>query len=367
MKVCHMTSAHAPGDTRIFYKECTSLANAGYEVYLVQRGNSEEVNGVHIVGVGEPSGGRLSRMTGFAKKIYQTAKDLNADVYHFHDPELLPYGLKLKKRGKKVIFDSHEFTVEAILEKQWLPSVLRRIIHFCYKLYETSICKKLDAIITVSPHITEYYKKMNSATVQVANYPAVTKMEYVPDFSEKKIGFAGGITPQWMHENILKALEQVPECGYILCGRCTPSYMEQLQALPGWRQTEYMGLLPHEEVANQLNRCFAGLALLHPSRNTDWYNGTMGNTKIFEEMLAGLPVICTNFTRWREFVERYHCGICVDPENVDEIVAAVRYLLAHLDEARQMGANGRRAVEDEFNWSVEENTLLQLYKDIGVN
>ena len=59
IKVCHMTSAHSPHDTRIFYKECVSLAKAGYEVYLVQRGECCEEIGVHVVGVGQPSGGRL--------------------------------------------------------------------------------------------------------------------------------------------------------------------------------------------------------------------------------------------------------------------------------------------------------------------
>ena len=40
IKVCHMTSAHQPGDTRIFQKECVSLAKAGYQVFLVQRGEA---------------------------------------------------------------------------------------------------------------------------------------------------------------------------------------------------------------------------------------------------------------------------------------------------------------------------------------
>ena len=108
VKVCHMTSAHAPEDTRIFYKECVSLAKAGYEVYLVARGDSYEKNGVNIMGVGEVTGGRLNRMIEFTRRIYRKAISVDADVYHLHDPELLLYALKLKKRGKKVIFDSHE-------------------------------------------------------------------------------------------------------------------------------------------------------------------------------------------------------------------------------------------------------------------
>ena len=125
-----MTSVHDPEDVRIFHKECVSLANAGYDVYLVERGDSYEKSGVHIVGVGQPCGGRLSRMFSFSKKVYHTALALDADVYHLHDPELLPYGLKLKKKGKKVIFDSHEDTCGSILEKTWIPSAMRKGVFY---------------------------------------------------------------------------------------------------------------------------------------------------------------------------------------------------------------------------------------------
>lgn len=364
IKVCHMTSVHPPEDIRIFHKECVSLAKAGYETYLVQRGESYEKEGAHIVGVGQPSGSRLSRMTAFAKKVYEAALALDADLYHFHDPELLLYGLKLKKKGKKVIFDSHEFTADAILEKTWIPSPVRKAVHGVYSVYEFRICHQLDGVITVSPHIVDYFRKANPNTVQVANYPTVSEEAIQPSFLEKRVGFAGGVTGQWMHENILTALAQIPDCRYTLCGPCGTDYLQRLQALPSWQQTDYLGKIPHREVVDQLALCSVGLALLRPGRNTDWNNGTMGNTKIFEEMAVGLPVVCTDFTRWREFVERYHCGICVDPKNVDDIAAAIRYLLDRPNEARKMGENGRRAVKEEFNWGVEEKKLLALYEDI---
>lgn len=125
-----------------------------------------------------------------------------------------------------------------------------------------------------------------------------------------------------------------------------------------------MGRVPHEEVPGLLTRCAVGMALLSYCRNSDWKNGTMGNTKIFEEMMAGLPVVCTDFVLWREFVERWHCGLCVDPADSDGIAEAVQYLLDHPVEARRMGENGRKAVEKEFNWSVEEKKLLALYEEI---
>ena len=147
IKVCHMTSAHQPGDTRIFQKECVSLAKAGYQVFLVQRGESGENSGVRIIGVGQPSGGRLTRMTSFARKVYEAALAVDADLYHLHDPELLPYGIKLKRRGKKVIFDSHELYAVQLRQKPYLPGWCTRIIAFGYARYERYVLRRLDGAI----------------------------------------------------------------------------------------------------------------------------------------------------------------------------------------------------------------------------
>ncbi len=54
IKVCHITSAHNSDDIRIFHKECASLAKAGYDTYLVAKGESREEKGVHVVGVDPP-------------------------------------------------------------------------------------------------------------------------------------------------------------------------------------------------------------------------------------------------------------------------------------------------------------------------
>ena len=63
-------------------------------------------------------------------------------------------------------------------------------------------------------------------------------------------------------------------------------------------------------------------------------------------------------------VSQYQFGICVDPTNVEQISQAIRYLLDHPEQARQMGENGRKAVEQVFNWNTEEKKLFALYEDI---
>ena len=73
IKVCHLTSAHDKEDDRIFLKECVSLADNGYEVYLVECGDSYVKSGVNIVGAGQAPAGRLKRMTSFSKTVFKKA------------------------------------------------------------------------------------------------------------------------------------------------------------------------------------------------------------------------------------------------------------------------------------------------------
>lgn len=361
LRVCHMTSAHRPEDVRIFHKECVSLAKAGYEVYLVERGESYEKNGVHIVGVGEIPDSRIKRMTEGTRMVYEKALSLDCDVYHFHDPELLPYGLKLKRQGKKVVFDCHENTADAILEKQYLPRGMRSLVHTLYVRYQNYVCRRLDAIVTVTPSLTRAFQKVHPSVWEVRNYPILEERGTEQNCREKTIVFAGGISEQWNHHILLKAMERVPEYRYCLCGSAGEAYLQKLREMPAWDRVDYLGKIPHEEVAELMSKAYLGVALLSPGRNTDGHNGTMGNTKIFEEMMAGLPVICTDFVLWKEFVERYDCGVCLNPSNIDEIVNALQYLLDNPDRAEEMGQNGAIAVKQEFQWKEAALVLLKLY------
>lgn len=363
IKVCHMTSVHSVDDNRVFHKECVSLAKAGYDVSLVVKGESFEREGVHVIGVGPPPAGRVKRMTSFAKKVYQTALELDADIYHFHDPELLPYGLKLKKKGKRVVFDAHEQVSVSITEKAWIPPALRGVIRFFYDRLERSICRRMDAVISVTPDLIAFYKNINPRTVMVTNYP-ILRDAPEPARHSATLVFAGGLGG-WNHEAVLEAMERIPNSRYRLCGPCRDAdYLSHLKTSPAWAQAEYLGSIPQKEVPAFLATGSIGMAVLPRTIGGMKETGTLGNNKFFEEMAAGLPIICTDFTLWRDIVERWHCGICVEPDSVDEIAAAIQYLLDHPEEARRMGENGRRAVEEEFNWGTQEKKLLALYEEI---
>jgi len=361
IKVCHMTSAHQQEDTRIFHNECVSLAKAGYKTYLVSCGRTYEKMGVHIIGVGKPNRKRLARMIKTSRQVYLRALKLDADIYHFHDPELLPYGLKLKRAGKIVIFDSHESTAEAILEKAYIPLFVRKMTCKLFSMYQKRVCKRIDAVVTVTPSLTRFFERISSNVVEVRNYPIFDECHFNNVQKERRIAFVGGVTKQWNHHNILAALEKTPDCTYCLCGPCDKEYLNELKKMKAWNQVNYMGEIPHSQVNELLASSTIGVALLQPGENTDWKNGTMGNTKIFEEMMAGLPIVCTDFILWKELVDECQCGICVQPDNPEDIFLAISYLLNHPKEALRMGMKGKKAVKEKYCWEKGMIPLLDLY------
>lgn len=365
-KVCHMTSAHRSDDTRIFHKECVSLANAGYEVYLVAQGESFDREGVQVVGIGDNPKSRLRRMLGTARKVYKTAIKLDADIYHIHDPELLPYVVKLKRQSKKVIYDIHEDYPLTISIKRWVPKPFRGLVSYLFSLYEKHICKKLDGVIVCYHWTKERLQKYNNNIDLVFNFPRALSLDDTVniDFNNPAIAYAGGISSQWNIDKAIEAIDDIPGVTLLLAG--SPNqYISRLEEMPQWQVVRYHGYVSHKNVHVKLySKAFAGIALLDYIPQCKHTVGNLSNTKLFEIMYAGLPVICTNFDLWKTIIEEYQCGICVDINNVHEIKDAIEYLLNNQDKARLMGKNGRKAIEEKYNWQNEFRKLSTIYKTL---
>lgn len=363
-KICHITSAHRRYDPRIFQKECRSLAKEGYHVYLLVNDKMpcEKKDGVKIVPTGFSSQNRIKRFFLSHKKILKRAIAINADIYHFHDPDLLLLGLRLKKRGKKVIFDSHENVREDIKDKEYLPKVVRNLISWAYVLIETYVLKRIDAVIGVTPQQMVLLNKMGNKTALVTNYPEYKETDNKRYLEKNGICFAGTIFDIWSHETILDILDKV-DIKYKLCGIVEDSYLETLKKHRNWRFVEYRGVLDYDKVGEFLGSSIAGMALLKQTQNVG-SQGTMGNTKIFEYMKAGIPVIMADFPLWKNIVNKYGCGICVNIKDKKEIIKAIRYIIDHPDKAIEMGENGRKAYKEEYNWETQVGALLDLYKKL---
>ncbi|MFV8258355.1 glycosyltransferase family 4 protein [Bdellovibrio bacteriovorus] len=367
--VCHLTSVHNRYDTRIFLKECTSLALSGYRVSLiVADGMKDEIkSGVVIFDTGKNAGSRFKRMIFSPARILRKAIEVDADIYHLHDPELIPIGLKLKKLGKIVIFDSHEDVPNQILEKRYIPRPARKLISIIYKTYQQNAVKRLDAVVSATPFINSKFQNISNKCIDVLNYPIADEFKEVrPSIPEtsKQVCYVGAITEARGVFQIIEAMELVKgEVKLALCGKFSESKTEKrAKLMRGWRKTTELGYADRETIKDVFAQSFAGLVILHPTKS---YIESLP-VKMFEYMSAGIPIIASNFENWEKIVNHYECGICVDPTSPEEIANAIDFLANNIDKAKEMGKNGRSAILNDLNWKIEEKKLLSLYEELAV-
>jgi len=364
-RVAHLGSVHRRDDVRIFRKECRSLAANGYDVTLVVadgRGD-ERRDGVAIVDAGRLPG-RLNRMLRTSRRIYRRAASLDADLYHLHEPELLPVGLKLKRSGKKVVFDSHEDVPTQMLAKPYLGPLSRRALAAAYFLYERYACRRMDGIVAATPFIRDRFLGIHSRALDIRNFPEAGELDAGVPWEEKRaeVCYVGGIFAHRGIRELVRALGLLETGARLnLAGTFSePDLEAEVKGWPEWGRVNEMGFLDRDGVREAMGRSVAGLVTLLPLPH---YMDAQP-VKMFEYMSAGIPVIASDFPLWREVVEGNDCGLLVDPLDPGAIAAAIDRLVRDPSLARRMGENGRAAVLKRYNWSVEERKLLDFYEAV---
>lgn len=361
-RVCHLSTVHDCFDNRIFYKQCRSLCDAGHEVTLViQREQDEVIDGIRVLAL-PPTKSPLVRWFTLGWIALWKALRVKADVYQFHDPELIPVGLILRLLGNPVIYDVHEDYVSSISQKDYLPSGLRAVIAGLAGAFESLLARAFHQIIA-----ERYYAERFPHAVPVLNYPLIPDdQQQRCQRSVDRLLYTGKVHPARGSFEHAKLPGLVPDVTVHFLGKCAESLHNELLSNNTTHQThlsfEGVGYaVPFAEIQQAYSQAWlAGLAIFPPNEHLD----RKELTKLFEYMLYGLPIIASNFPTWREIVERHECGICVDPQNDQDIVAAVERLRNDEKLWEEMAQNGIRAVREQYSWSSQADILLELYETI---
>lgn len=370
---CHLSTVHPADDTRVFWREASGLAERGFRVTLVARADHDDVrNGVSIVAMPTYSS-RIKRMTIGVLKAVRIAFRTKADVYHAHDPELLPALTLLRLAGKTVVYDAHELLSGQITSKPYLPAYVRWPAATVARALEWFAGKAMHRVVTVSQACAAPYPPRKVSIV--ANYPELVNFgagSAESESGERQFCYVGGLTAIRGAQQIVDAIGQVVDgdgshdavpASLLIVGSFAPAALQtQVAERAGWQHVDFAGMVPHDGVAARVGRSVAGIATFLPTAN----NLIGSPNKLFEYMAMGLPVIISDFPAWRAMLDAVDCAYFVDPEDPAAIAGAMRAVLADPERSKAMGAAGRAAVEDTFNWEKQLDNLVDAYRRIGV-
>ena len=363
-KVCHLTSVHIPFDTRIFHKEAKTLVRGNYEVVLIaQHETYEKVKGITIVPLPAPKN-KFDRITRTTCRLLILALKERAQVYHFHDPELLPVGVILKLFTKaKVIYDVHEDYPKKIRDKEWLNNAaVAKTAAFLVGVLERITAVMFDRIITVIEDIAERFPEKK--TIVIKNYVSLQTIDKIEPREKSSEAFiviyCGRLSKKRGITEIITAMEFIEGSVELwLIGKWdTQDFEKKCMNLKGWKYTKYFGIKNLEDVYSFNKSADIGL---HCVYKNDYYLKALP-TKVFEYAACRLPVIMTYCKYWETIFGNF--AIFADPYDPRDIAQKISQMINNRDSRKKLGEKGRECIEKRYNWEIEGRKLLNVYEDI---
>jgi glycosyltransferase involved in cell wall biosynthesis len=373
MRIVHITSVHNPFDRRIFYKQATSLANDGFEVHLIAASMEAlpvVVDGVYVHTV-RKARSKFERVFGTGFRVIRKAFKIPADIYHFHDPELIPWCFLLKLVGKRVVMDVHEDYPAQVYGMDWVPRPLRRAVSFVARVLEKVGAKVFDGVVTTDDILQGRFATMKprGRVISAQNYPVISmairaQQISISKYTAQRILFLGGLTQARCGQEFiaaLEALDDLPFEVYVGGNHNDEEIVSSLKRSKVCRKMRYVGRVPEQRVERMMIDSSISINLYsnHPN------NHSIRSNRLFEALAAGLPVVVSNFPATASFVEKHDCGIAANPEDPGEIATAIRKLVTDPELSLRLGINGREAVFECYDWNIQAGKIRDLYATIG--
>lgn len=362
LRVLHITSVHPALDNRIHFKEVKTLQAHFAELAIVASiEEDQEIDGIQYLAIGK-FGSRLDRFRRAPKQILNRVEEFDPDLVHFHDPELIPLALKLKRQNYKVIYDVHEDLPTQLKYKSWIPFFLRPLVSYFVRLVEAHCAKKIDAIVAATNDIANRFPK--SKTICVRNLPILNLIRIDHSASQQdkfRIIYAGGLARLRGIKETIQALQGLEDrVELCLIGKWeSEEYQKECEDLREYQAVRYLGYLSMAEVYSEIGKADLGMAMLYPLKN---YLRSLP-VKAFEYMAHGVPIIMSDFPFWKEqFEGAAFFARAKDPASISQ---SIKYALDHPTELDKMSAYAQDRVKEELNWEKESEALLNLYHSLS--
>lgn len=369
MKVCHITSMHDWDDDRIYQRACVGLTREGIDVHLIA------TKPVRLSIKSDVDFDWIKVRFGWKRRIYSSKEAIEkaiktkADIYHFHDPDLLPFVSRIKRKlpNSKVIYDIHE-NYAGRFQNWGLPSFLGIL----YRKYERHIISNIDGYTVVSESMNDLFINLKTPSIIIRNSTDVSRLAGMDFKSIEKYNiptlYTSGTNSH--ARNCLQMVKALKYMDYekrfqmLFAGRYENGLKEEMSKQTKIDHTDNLlilgDMLPWEENFKRTAKAFCGCVFYEDNPN----NRVGIPNRLFEYMYCGLPVIATDFPELRKIIEDTKCGLLVDSEDPKSIAKGFDYLLANPKEAKGMGKRGQKAIEEKYGYHSDLENTIDFYKKL---
>ncbi|MCL4218676.1 MAG: glycosyltransferase family 4 protein [Candidatus Hydrogenedentes bacterium] len=376
MRICILNVLHSLDDKRVFYKEALSLVGAGHEVISVVPSDDQDLpsslEGVELVRI--PVARSLPARLRSTLRLISIGRRQPVDCYLCVEPESWVAGLAIKLlTGRKVVFDVHEYIPTEFAK--FFPRFLRSLIAWSTIRAMRLMARVTDHIILTKNCLDKEFEGLAVPRTVVLNTNHLQQPTAdIPDSLLETYGSKPTIIHQGVFGDVrgsfqlLDAMvilkDRIPDIRCIILGDYVYGDVEKFRQ--GIREKglgEHMhllGVVPFHEVPAYVAVSKAGLILFQPIGLAHTYGMPH---KMFDYMREGVPMIAPDFAvEIKLIVEEGPCGLLIDVTDPEAIAEAIQRLLEDKELAERLGANGRKAVEQKYNWQAEEKKLLSVFE-----
>ncbi|HID94310.1 MAG TPA: glycosyltransferase [bacterium (Candidatus Stahlbacteria)] len=343
-------------DPRV-WKEAESLRNAGYDVSIIGvRGKGlphyEKRIGIEVF---RCFAGWHSKASPLFYTVFALprAVAIRPHVYHSHDLSTLLVGyIGAKINNTKLIYDSHELCVE-------MSHGIKKSI---WRLLEQTLIKQCNFVLTVNGGIAKelanrYNTKMPTVLLNAAPYKKLTREKKNYPY---RIVYEGIYTKDRNLDKIIEAALYIRDGILVFVGEGTEEHsLKKLRdKLRVNEKVNFFKPIPREELIPFISSCDIGLAIYSKNSLNNFYATP---NKLFEYIMAGIPIIGSNFPEMRNIIEGEGIGLTVNPDNPMEIASSINKLIEDESLYNKMQKNLEQA-RQKYNWEREEKKLIELYR-----
>ncbi len=384
VKICMHLREVARTDRRVL-REATALLEEGFAVSIVDveceqtHPVEEDISGIHMKHMLKPHWltptYNLRRLVRSTEKLIcstWTMLQMSADIYHAHDENaLLPCYIAALVHRKPLVFDAHELPLRGLGYPRWLG--LRTLLTLLF----TAIVSRCSGVITVSPPIAQeirsrYRARRVTVIRNIPAFQAVAKSDRLRQHlglgPEIRIAlYQGNIDQVRQLSSLVRAAGLLERNTVIvLMGKGVGETVSELEALAVKEsvadRVKIIPPVPYAELLEWTASADIGLAVFSPdySLSVRW---CLPN-KLFEYLMAGLPVLATSLDAVADLLKSYDVGQVVPSFTPVDIAAAINAMLADHAALDRMRRNALKAVRGDLCWEKERQRLIRLYRDI---